>query len=81
MGFIAYHFKIFSPVTVLANIVIVPLAALITLCGFSLIIMGLIYPPLAHLFAHTNELLVMLLLNINGFLIKIPYAYFYLHKK
>jgi len=76
MGFIAYYFKIFSPVTVLANIFIVPLAALITLCGFSMIIIGLFSPSLASLFASTSELLVLLLLKINTLLIKLPGAYF-----
>ena len=77
-GVVAYYFKIFSPVTVLANIFIAPLASLITLCGFSLVIMELIYPHLATLFAATCELLVSLLLGINSVLIKIPGAYFYL---
>ena len=76
LGFIAYHFKIFSPITVLANIFIVPLATLITLCGFSLILMGLVYPPLAIFFASASELVVALLLKINAILIKLPGAYF-----
>lgn len=78
MGFIAYYFKIFSPVTVLANIFIVPLATLITLCGFSLILMSLIFLPLAPVFASANELLVALLIKINAFLVELPAAYFYL---
>lgn len=75
MGFIAYYFKIFSPITVLANIFIVPLATLITLCGFSMIIIDLICPGLVPLFASTNELVVGLLLLINHLLLKIPGAY------
>jgi len=78
MGFIACYFKIFSPVTVLANIFIVPIAALITLCGFSLIIMGFFCPRLAPFFAYTSELVCALMLGINNLLIKIPGAYFYL---
>jgi competence protein ComEC len=78
MGLIACYFKIFSPVTVLANLFIVPLAALITLCGFSLIIMELILPVLSPFFAYSSELLVAFLLNINALLIKLPGAYFYL---
>lgn len=78
MGFVVYYFKIFSPITVLANIFIAPLAGLITLCGFSLMIMELICPYLSPLFAATCELLVSLLLGINSILIKIPGAYFYL---
>jgi len=78
MGFIAYYFKIFSPVTVLANIIIVPLATLITLCGFSLILIGLLFLPLVPFFASTCESIVALLIKINAFLVNLPAAYFYL---
>jgi len=78
MGFIAHYFKIFSPITVLANIFIVPLAALITLCGFSLIFMSLVFSPFAPFFATTSELAVALLIKINALLLKLPFAYFYL---
>jgi competence protein ComEC len=78
MGLIGYYFKIFSPVTVLANIVIVPLASLITLCGFSLLLMALIFPWFAPFFAQSNEFVVALLLHCNNLLIKLPGAYFYL---
>jgi predicted membrane metal-binding protein len=78
MGLIGYYFKIFSPVTVLANIVIVPLASFITLCGFSLVFAAFVSPCLAPFFARSNEFLVALLLHSNNLLIKIPGAYFYL---
>lgn len=81
MGFIAYYFKIISPVTVLANLFIVPLASLITLCGFSLILMEFICPILIPLFASSVELITALLLNINDLLIKLPGAYFYLSSR
>ncbi|MDD4894879.1 MAG: ComEC/Rec2 family competence protein [Candidatus Omnitrophica bacterium] len=77
-GLIAYYFRVISPVTVLANIFIVPLASLATLCGVSLVVMQLICRPLAPFFAYTSELVVSLLLNINALLIKLPYAYVYL---
>jgi len=78
MGLIGYYFKIFSPVTVLANIVIVPLASLITWCGFSLLLAVLIFPWFAPFFAQSNEFVVALLLHCNNLLIKIPGAFFYL---
>lgn len=78
MGIIAYYFKVFSPVTVLANIFIVPLATLITLCGFSLVFISLVCPPLARFFVSASELTVALLINLNSLLIKLPGAYFYL---
>ena len=80
MALIAHYFKFFSPVSVLANIFIAPLAALITLCGFSLVLMSLIFPCLSQIFASATELAVSLLLNINALLIKIPGAYFLLKK-
>ena len=74
LGFIAYYFRFISPVTVLANIIIVPLATLITLCGFALIML----PQLAQFFAPACELAVFLLLKANSFLVKLPAAYFHL---
>ena len=75
MGLVVYYFRIFSPVTVLANLFIVPLAALITLCGFSLIAMSFLLPSLTLLFSSTCELWVSLLLNINSLLLQLPYAH------
>ena len=78
MGIIAYNFRIICPVTVLANIMIVPLATLITLCGFTLVLCGLFCPFLAGIFGTTIAMLITLLLNINAAVIRIPFAYFYL---
>lgn len=77
IGIIAYNFRIIAPVTVLANILIVPLATLITLCGFTLVLCGLFCPFLAGFFGSTTSMLITLLLNINFAVIKIPFAYFY----
>ena len=74
---IAINFRIISPVTVLANILIVPLATLITLCGFTLVLSGLVCPVLAYLVSLPTSLLITLLLNINTFLVKLPFAYIY----
>jgi competence protein ComEC len=77
LAIIALNFRIIAPVTVLANILIVPLATLITLCGFTLVLSGLVYPDLANLFSLPTAALITLLLNINAALIKLPYAYIY----
>lgn len=74
-GLIAYYFRIFSPITVVANILIVPLATLITLCGFSLLAVIYLCPPLALFFASSSELIVMILLNLNAALLRVPGAY------
>lgn len=78
LAIIALNFRIIAPVTVLANILIVPLATLITLCGFTLVLSGLICPSLASLFSGPTSMLINLLLNINAAVIKIPFAYSYL---
>ncbi|MEK7224305.1 MAG: ComEC/Rec2 family competence protein, partial [Bacteroidota bacterium] len=76
MGIIVYNFRIIAPVTILANILIVPLATLITLCGFALVLCGLFCPFLAGIFGTTTAMLITLLLNINAAVIRIPGAYF-----
>jgi len=75
---IVLNFHIIVPVTVLANILIVPLATLITLCGLALVISGLIFPELAYFISFPCLVLINLLLNINAALIKLPFAFFYL---
>lgn len=76
MGFVAFYFKIFSPVTVLANIFIVPLAAFITLCGSSLLLASLILPSMAPFFASATELATAILLKLNILLLRLPFACF-----
>ncbi|MFH0828136.1 MAG: ComEC/Rec2 family competence protein [Candidatus Omnitrophota bacterium] len=77
-GLIAFYFRLVSPITVLANLFIVPLASLITLCGFSLLVIQSLSSCLARSFIPVNEFLVNLLLQGNGFLLQFPFAYFYL---
>ena len=75
---IAYYFKIFSPITVLANIFIVPLATFITLSGICLAAAGLFFSPLTGIFVSCLQLSVVLLLYLNNLFLKIPGAYWYL---
>jgi competence protein ComEC len=77
-GFIAYYFKMFSPITLLANVFIVPLATLITLCGFTLVGAGLFSAGGALVFGHACDLLVVMLVKLNTFLVNLPLATFYL---
>ena len=75
--FIAYYFRIVSPITVIANLFIVPLATLITLCGFSLISASLIFPVLIPAFSSTCQFVTFLMLSINSGLIKLPGSSFH----
>lgn len=74
LGIIAFNFGIIAPVTILANILLVPLATVITLCGFTLVLSGLIYPDLAGIFSAPASALITLLLSINALLVKLPFA-------
>lgn len=76
LGLVAYHFRTFSPVTVLANLFIVPLATLITLCGFSLLFFSLFCPFLSQPFAWTAQTSVAVLIKINAFLVDLPFSHF-----
>jgi len=73
-GFIAYYFGIISPVTIFANILIAPLASLITLSGFCLIFAAFLFPGLAPLFARAAELAVAALISLNSLFTKLPFS-------
>ncbi len=74
-GLIFYYFRSISPVAMLANIFIVPLASFITLNGFALAVLGSLNPYLARCFVPASELAVAILLGLNAAFLKIPYAY------
>lgn len=78
MPLIAFYFKTFTTITVLANMIIVPYSAVITVSGFSFALIGILIPipSLAPIFAATNELLILILFKIHYFLVGIPGAYF-----
>lgn len=73
---IAYYFKTFTTIAVLANMIIVPYSAIITTTGFSFTLAGILIPSLAPIFAAINELLILILFKIHILLITIPGAYF-----
>jgi competence protein ComEC len=73
---IAYYFGILSPITILANMIIVPYMTIIVASGFSLALIGMLFSPLAPIFAASSELFIIILFRINSLLIGIPGAYF-----
>lgn len=75
---IIYYFKIISPVTILANLVIVPLVTVLTVAGFILILSIFFLPALAHIFGLTAGVIVFLLIKSAQIFSLIPGAYFYL---
>lgn len=76
-GFIAYYFRIISPITILANLIIVPLTSLVITVAFSLCLAGLLFAPLAYPVASTANFIMALLFKSAIFFSRIPFAYFY----
>lgn len=73
---IAYYFRVLSPITILANMIVVPYMTIIVASGFNLALVGLLFFPLTPIFAASCELLIMILFKINSLFTTIPGAYF-----
>lgn len=76
---IAYHFRIFSPITVLANLVAVPLVGIIMNIGFASSLLGF-FSFLVIPLNIVNEILLKFLVISMDVFSKIPGAYFYVEK-
>ncbi len=75
-GLIAYYFHIVTPITVLANLIIIPLTSLNTALGVGLIGAGLIFPSIAGVFTSCIDLTLNLMIVIVYGLSRVPGAYF-----
>jgi len=78
MPLIAYYFNIISPVTILANLIVVPTLGVILFIGILLIIFGGILPPAAGLLAYSLHILFIIFIKAVEYLSKVPFSYFYL---
>jgi len=76
-GFIAYYFSIITPVTIFANLLIVPFISVIVTLGFGLLICGIILPSLVHLFAVCLKVVLNAMVGIIFLFDKVPFAYIY----
>lgn len=77
-GFTLYYFRIFSPVAILANLIIVPLSSLAIILGFILGLSAMFLPVLSIPIANTTNFTLAGLFKIAFFISRIPGAYFYL---
>lgn len=77
-SFIAYYFRIFSPITIVANVVIVPFTSLIIVLGFTLGLSALVFPAVSPAIAATANYALSVLFKITYWLSSAPFAYFYL---
>jgi len=77
---ILYYFNILTPISVIANLIAVPLAFLITASSIPFLAFGLIFPPVAKVFGASTWFMCDALFRVNGLFAKIPLAYIYLPK-
>ncbi|MFH0838950.1 MAG: DNA internalization-related competence protein ComEC/Rec2 [Candidatus Omnitrophota bacterium] len=74
---IAYYFNILSPVTVLANLLVVPMLGIVLACGIAFVICGFISSHLGFILAQALwPILWFLKMVVTGFE-KVPFAYAY----
>ncbi len=78
-GIIAYEYDIVSPVAVIANIFVVPLADLVIALSLGLVVIGLFCPPLAAAFAGALKVVFNFTLLLTSWFAQVPGGYFYIH--
>ncbi|MGE5390483.1 MAG: ComEC/Rec2 family competence protein [Deltaproteobacteria bacterium] len=74
---LVYHFSLFSPVSILSNILLGYLSGAVVVLGFAALIFSGWLPLLAGLFLNPAGGLIELIRGINAFLVKLPGAYFW----
>ena len=73
----AYYFHLFSPVTLLANLLVVPLSSAALACNLGSLVGGDWLPWATELFNHSGWLWMKLMVAISHGVIKLPHAFFY----
>jgi competence protein ComEC len=70
---VAYHFNYFTPVSILANLFVIPLVTIVVALGFLATIFSFFF-PLAQLFASSNWLFLTILIKVIDFFTNFPGA-------
>lgn len=78
-GIIAYEYDIVSPVAIVANIFVVPLADLVIALSLCLVVIGLFCSPLAAAFAGALKAVFNFTLLLTSWFAQVPGGYFYVH--
>ncbi len=73
-----FYFNKLSLVTILANIIVIPLLGVILTLGLAMVFIGIIFMPIANLIGIINYYIITGLLISVSFFAQIPYAYIYL---
>jgi len=78
LGIIAYNFNIVTPITILANLFIIPFMVIVLGLGICFLFISLIFPSIAFVFANSSAASFFILVKFTYFLSRLPGAYFYL---
>lgn len=73
----AYYFHLFSPVTLLANLVIVPISSLALMCNLGSLICGGWLPVATELFNHSGWFCMLSMVKLSRWATELPAAYYY----
>ncbi|MBF0490223.1 MAG: ComEC family competence protein [Candidatus Omnitrophica bacterium] len=76
---IAYQFEIISPIAIIANIPIVPMADLVIVLSLGLVFFGLVCPPIAIAFAGSLKAVFNFMLILVSWFAQTPDGYCYIH--
>ena len=79
LGLVIYYFKIFSPITIFANIIVSALLPLVVISGLTLVLLGSCIPLLGVIFAANCEFFTAVLIKLNSILAAVPGSYFKLN--
>lgn len=71
-----YHFNMISPVSILANLIVLPILGIVTAGGFIVLFVGMILPGVASSIAFPIRLLCSLIFLVTDLSAELPYAYF-----
>ena len=74
---VAYYFQIVTPVSILANIPIIPFVSLLFMLGAGLLLTGVFCPPAGVMFAACIKIVLYVLMVIVEFFSRWPLGYFY----
>ena len=74
---IAYYFHLFTPVSLLANLVIVPLSSLALACNLGSLVCGGWLPVLTELFNHSGWFWMKCMIAMSDWFARLPGAYCY----
>jgi len=76
-GVILYYFQIVTPITIVANLFVVPLLSIVLTLGFGLLIVAGVWGHGAVLFASCIKIVLNVMMAVIFLFSKIPYAYIY----